>query len=175
MTSRLFKRAVLCVGLLCLGGTVLAADYKIGYVNPARLLQGSPQAEAAMQALEREFAPRRRELETKQSEIKAMEDRLSKDGAVMSEGERGKIERSVYEQQRDLKRNSDEYQEDLNFRRNEELGKIQRQLVEAIQVIAKDQKYDLIVSEGVIHASEQIDITTLVIEQLKKTTGAAAK
>ncbi|MCC6202867.1 MAG: OmpH family outer membrane protein [Gammaproteobacteria bacterium] len=156
--------------LLC--GASVAAEYKIGFVNSARLLQGSPQAEAATQALEREFAPRRRELETKQNEIKTMEDRLNKDGAVMSESERVKLERNLVEQQRELKRRAEEFQEDVNFRRNDELGKIQRQFMEAIQVIAKEQKYDLIVSEGVIYASEQMDITGAVLEQLKKTTAA---
>ena len=147
---------------------VRAADYKIGYVNPVRALQGAPQAEGALQALEKEFAPRRRELESMGKDITGMEDRLKKDGAIMSESERSRLERDIYNKKRDFKRDTDEYQEDLNFRRNEELGKIQRQLVAAIQAIARDQHFDLIVGEGVIFSSDTLDITNTVIDQLKK-------
>lgn len=160
--------AALAAGMLLLCGSSLAAEYKIGFVNPARLLQESPQATAATQALEKEFAPRQRDLEAKQKELKTMQDRLNKDGAVMSESERGKLERNLYEQQRDFQRKRDELQEDLTYRRNDELGKIQRQFVEVIQLIAKEQKFDLIVSEGVIYSSEQMDITAAVLDQLKK-------
>lgn len=144
-----------------------AADLKIGYVNPVRALQGAPQAEDALKKLEREFAPRRRELESADQEIKGMEERLTKDGAIMSESERTRLEREIFNKRRQLKRDSDEFREDLNFRRNEELGKIQRRLLEAIQKIAQDKKYDLIVGEGVIHASDKVDITDDIIKALK--------
>jgi outer membrane protein len=179
LATKRFKKwglsAVLLSATLCLpGAPAQAQQYKIGYVNPVRALQGSPQAQSALQALEREFTPRRRELEGVDTEIKGMEQRLSKDAAIMSESERSNLERSIYDKKRDFQRDSEEYQEDLNFRRNEELGKIQRQLLEAIQAIAKAQQFDLIVGEGVIHASEKIDITDQVIEQLKRSTAQPA-
>jgi hypothetical protein len=41
-------------------------------------------------------------------------------------------------------------------------------IVEAIQSIAAEQKYDLVLGEGVIFASKAVDITDLVIDRLKK-------
>jgi outer membrane protein len=35
-------------------------------------------------------------------------------------------------------------------------------------MLAKEDKYDLIVSDGVIYASDRIDITGKVLERLKK-------
>lgn len=151
--------------------SALAADYKIGVVNAVRVLEAAPQAEVAKKKLEQEFAARDKELLSTQKELKTSEDRLAKDGAIMSESERARLEKDVYNKRRDLKRNSDEFREDVNFRRNEEFGKIQRSIVETIQQIAQEQKFDLVLGEGVIFASKAVDITDTVIERLKKSGG----
>jgi outer membrane protein len=86
----------------------------------------------------------------------------------MSEQERTKLERDIVAKQRDLKRDQDEFREDLNFRRNEEFGKIQKRVVIAIQKIAKENNFDVVLGEGVIFASPKVDISGLVIDYLKK-------
>ncbi len=150
------------------GAPAMAADYKIGVVAAVRVLEAAPQAEAAKKKLESEFAGKDKLLVAKQKELKALEDRAAKDGAIMSETERTRLERDIIEKRRELKRDSDEFREDVNFRRNEEFAKIQKQIVEAIQTIASEQKYDLVLGEGVIYASKAVDITDMVIERLKK-------
>lgn len=150
------------------GAPASAADYKIGVVAAVRVLEAAPQAEVAKKKLESEFAGKDKLLMAKQKELKALEDRAAKDGAIMSETERTRLERDLIEKRRELKRDSDEFREDVNFRRNEEFGKIQKQIVEAIQTIAAEQKFDLVLGEGVIFASKAVDITDLVIERLKK-------
>ena len=90
-----------------------------------------------------------------------------KDGAVMSEGERDKLERDIISARRDLRRDQTDFRDDLNLRRNEELGKLQRQVAETIRTLAKDQNFDVIVGEGVYYASERIDITDQVVKRLK--------
>ncbi len=70
------KTATLSLLLLATGAMpfgVAQAQAKIGVVNVGRLLQESPQAQAASQALEGEFANRRRELETQQKDRKQNE------------------------------------------------------------------------------------------------------
>ncbi|MDD2801761.1 MAG: OmpH family outer membrane protein, partial [Methylococcales bacterium] len=59
-----------------------------------------------------------------------------------------------------------EFSEDFNVRRNEELGKLQRRIVEAIRGIAKEQGYDLLLTDGVIYSNEEIDITEQVQKKL---------
>lgn len=162
--------------VLCLLATVVlaapnaaqAADYRIGVVNAVKVLESAPQAEAARAKLEKEFAPRDRKLVEDQKDLKKMEDRLAQDGAIMSQAERDKLHNEVINRRRELKRNQDEFRDDLNFRRNEEFGKIQRLVVDAIQAVAKEGKYDLIMGEGVIYASKRVDITQKVIDHLKQ-------
>ncbi len=125
-------------------------------------------ADVARKKLEKEFATRDRELVAAQKGLKGLEDRMVKDGAIMSETERSRLERDIVNKRRELKRDSDEFREDVNFRRNEEFGKIQRDIVEAIREVAKAQKYDLVLGEGVIYASPPVDITDSIIKHLKK-------
>jgi outer membrane protein len=153
--------------------TYAEETYKIGAVNATRILQESPQAEAAIKMLEKEFSPRDKGLVAAQKKIKALEDKFNKDRAIMSEQERSKLERELVAQKRDLKRSQDEFREDLNFRRNEEFGKIQKRVVVAIQKIAKENNYDVILGEGVIFASAKVDISGLVIDYLKKEVNTA--
>ncbi len=156
------------LGAALASSNLAAADYKIGVVQAVRVLEAAPQAEAAKKKLEAEFAGKDKALVAKQKELKALEDRSAKDGAIMSESERARLERDLANVRRELKRDSDEFRDDVNFRRNEEFAKIQKQIVEAIQVIAAEQKYDLVMGEGVIFASKAVDITDLVIDRLKK-------
>jgi outer membrane protein len=155
-------------GSVALTSNVAAADYKIGVVQAVRVLESAPQADAAKKKLETEFAGKDKSLVSKQKELKALEDRAAKDSAIMSESERARLERDVMNMRRELKRDSDEFRDDVNFRRNEEFAKIQKMIVEAIQSIASEQKYDLVLGEGVIFASKAVDITDLVIDRLKK-------
>lgn len=152
---------------LCLPALALA-EVKVGFVNTVKLMEEAPQAKAAISKMEAEFAPREKELVAMQKDIKAAEDKLSRDSAVLSDSERGKLERDLVSQKRDFKRSQDEFREDLNIRRNEELSKLQRRLYDAIVDLAKAENYDLIVSEGVVFASTRIDITDAVLTRLKQ-------
>ena len=169
MGKGVYKAVVWLAGIVLLAGAgTAAAEIKIGIVNPAVLLEKSPQAEAARKRLEREFAPRDRELVRRQKELRKLEERLARDGAVMSEAERRKLEREIRSRRRDIKRAQDEFREDFNIRRNEEFGKLQRQVYRAIVSLAKEEKYDLILGDGVLYAGKKVDITNRVLQRLKE-------
>lgn len=155
--------------LLPLAGASAANDIKIGFVNTAKLLDKAPQAEAARDRLEQEFAPRDRDLVTEQRALRKKEDELANDSGLMSESQRRDLEREILALRRELKRSQEAFREDFNFRRNEELNKLQRQIYEAIVELAKENGFDLIVNDGaVIYASDQVDITNKVLERLAK-------
>jgi len=158
-------KIALFLGLL-LASNVSYADLKIGFVNIPAVLEKAPQAEKAKKRLEQEFSPRDKQLVAQQKEIQNMDDRMTKDAAVMGESARANLEKDILNKKRDAKRAQQEFSEDFNARRNEELGKLQRRIVEAIREIAKDQNFDLLLTDGVIYASEQIDITAQVQQKL---------
>jgi outer membrane protein len=179
--ARLSSRLIIGSSILA-GMTLLAplgaaqAEAKIAVVNVPRLLEEAPQAKSAMQALQDEFAPRQKEIVQQQKDLKAKEDKLNRDGAVMAENERRNAEKDLRDGQRELARKQNEYVEDLNLRRNEEIGKLQRSLLQEVQAFARTSSYDLIVGEGVLYVNESMDITAQVLSALQaryKATGGA--
>lgn len=171
LDNRIKRTAVIATLALSLGATaaVGAAELKIGVVNAAAVMEKAPQAEAARSKLEKEFAPRNDELVAQQKQLKQMEDRLSRDGAVMSDDQRRSLERDILSTRRDVKRAQDEFRDDLNIRRNEELSKLQRQISDAIESLAKEQNFDVILTNAnVIYSSKRVDITEDVVQRLLK-------
>lgn len=148
--------------------TAAAVDIRLGVVNFRNAMEVMAQQENLKQTLQKEFASRERKLSDAQKKLKQMEDRLAKDGSIMSDSERAKLDRDLNSGKRELKRDFDEYREDRAIRENEEVQKLQKQVVDTIRAIAKEEGYDLIVGEGVIYASDKVDVTQRVVERLKK-------
>ena len=144
-----------------------SAEIKVGVVNFQKLMEEAPQVKSAMQALQNEFGPRQRELVSMQNDLKAKDERLSKEAAVMAEADRVKAEKSLRDQQREFSRKGGEFQDDLSTRKNEELGKVQRYLLQEIQAYSSAQGFDLVLGEGVFYAKPPLDITAQVLEVLK--------
>ncbi|MCU7937724.1 MAG: OmpH family outer membrane protein [gamma proteobacterium symbiont of Bathyaustriella thionipta] len=144
------------------------AEQKIAFVNQAKLLQKAPQAESARNKLQKEFSKRDKSLVSLQKQIIKNEEKLKKDAAILSSAELNKLKRKIILLRRDLERDKLAFKEDVSIRQNEELVKLQKSVLKSIQAIAQKEKYDLIISEGVIYASKQIDITDKILAQLKK-------
>lgn len=160
--------ALVAALLLAAGPQAAVAEVSVAFVNTQRVLEEAPQAGAAGDKLQQEFAPREAELVAAQKRYKALEEKLSRDGAVMSESERRKLERDIVLQQRELKRAREAFNEDLNIRRNEELANLQREVASAIIQLAKENKFDIILEAGVVFASDRVDITDMVLKRLNR-------
>lgn len=158
------------IGLLSLSfcQTLSAKDLKMGVVDIARVLEESPQAAKAREALQQEFTPREQRLVETQKKIQNLEEQLGRDSAIMSEGERTKLERNILSKKRDFKRNQEEFRDDLNFKRNEILEKLQRNLIDSIRKFAKEEGFDILFAEGVIYADDSLNITEQMLQELKK-------
>jgi len=165
-----FLTIALMVPLLAQTTAQAADGIKIGFVNSTVLLEQAPQAERAKQKLEQEFSVREGELRDLRQEIQDLENRLNRDGVTMSETERGNLERELNRKLRDLQREQSNFRDDLNLRKNEELGKLQRLVLEAIREVARDQGYDLVLSEGVVYSVDRVELTKDVLDRLEQKT-----
>ncbi len=155
------------MALLAMSGTVAAQNAKVGFVDVGRLLEDSPQAVAARQKLQNEFAPRNEELEKLHKEVSELAQKLTNESDVMSEEKRLDQEREVQRRRRDFERKRDEVREDLAIRRNEELGKLQDEVNAVVAEIANEEGFDLILTQAVsLYASKRIDITDRVLKKM---------
>ncbi len=159
---------LLALGLCGLMGSQQAsAEIKVGYVDFQKLMAEAPQVKSAMQALQNEFGPRQRELVAIQNDLKTRDEKLAKEGAIMAEADRAKAEKQLRDQQREFSRKGGEFQDDLSTRKNEEIGKVQRYLLEEIRTYSSAQGFDLVLGEGVFYSKPQLDITAPILEVLK--------
>lgn len=166
MRSSLITLAgALCIALASTAAAQ-AADYKIGFVNTERLFREAAPAKRAQGKLEKEFAARDQELGKLARQVRDLQALLDKEGATMSEADRRNKERDLANLSRDMQRAQREFREDLNLRRNEELASVQERANKVIQQIAEAEKFDLILQDPVVYASQRIDITEKVIKAL---------
>lgn len=163
--KKILQGMILAAGLAVAGAA--AADIKVGFVNLGQISTEAPQAKAATERLKREFEPREQEIAAMQRDLKQLEEKLSRDAALMSDSERSRTEHDLRARDREVRRMVDELREDVNIRRNEELGKLQRQISETVQKLAKEENFDLILIDGVMYVSDPIDITQKVLDRLK--------
>src|ERR1700680_1511943 len=101
------------------------ADLKIGVVNYAKLMQESPQAKAAQEALRGEFAGKQKDLQNQQQALKTKEESLQRDSATMSADQRSQAERDLRDGNRELQLKVQQYQDDFTPRQNAELSHLQ--------------------------------------------------
>lgn len=160
--------AAIFIAALVAAPAAAFAETKIGVVKLNRLFEEAPQALALQRSLTEEFAPRERDIRTKREELAGMEEKLQQGDGFLSEDERRRLEQSFRDGQRDLQRAQNEFVEDLNLRRNERLGDLQRLFVSEIQAYGQAQKLDLVIVEGFIHASDNVDITQQVLQVLQR-------
>jgi outer membrane protein len=155
---------------LMFAANISYAELKIGFVNVPKVLEKAPQAEKAKQRLEKEFSPRDKQLVAQQQEIAKLDEKFNKDASVMGDAAKRKLEADITAKKRDAMRAQKEFSEDFNLRRNEELGKLQRRIIDAIKELAKEENFDLLLTDGVIYSNDEIDVTARVQAKLAKFT-----
>lgn len=161
-----FTLAAVAVAALVSGAANAQGNLKIGVINVGRLLEQSPQTETVTKKLQDEFAPRQRDITAMRQRLQTQQETFQRDAPVMGEDERLSLERQIRDAQRELQRTENEYLEDLNIRRNEEVGKLQREVLQRVQDYARAQQYDLVIADA-IYVSTAVDITEKVLTALR--------
>ncbi len=161
-------KTLIVVAAAVLFSNAHSAEYKIGYVDIAKILNEAPASKSAQIKLEQEFSPRNKQLESKAKKIKKQKEKLQKESDIMSKDQIESLKRKIMKSERDLQRDANEAQEDFKLRRRDELGKIESRLKEVILLIAESGKYDLILTNAdVTYASDKtsINITDKVLKK----------
>jgi len=144
---------------------VMAQQLRVGYVDMKQVLDNAPQVLAGREKLDLEFRPRNETIEFQERQVQSMEDRLAM--GDLTDDARTRLERELREMQRNVNRQKEDLRDELSFRRTEEVQKLEDQINQAVEQIARDSGYDLILSSPVIYADPSLDITQMVLDQLR--------
>lgn len=158
--------------LALLSPTILLAEppqrqVRIAVIDPNRIVEESPQYDAARNMLSEEAQKREAALRQQQDEIDRLDAQLERDGALMSEDEIKRLRNDIRARTRRLRYAKAEVQEDFALRQTELRTTLVKQVEEVVEQVAKDKEIDLILSEGVVYFSQRVDISAEVIEKLK--------
>jgi outer membrane protein len=148
--------------------------FRIGFVNPDRVLREALPAKAAQAKLEAEFLKREKDLTAQGEALKAASEKFEREASTLTEAQRIARQRALVDQDRDFQRRRREFQEDLNARKNEELQQVYERANRVVKQVAEAEKYDAILQEA-IYINPKHDITEKVIKALNASTSAGGK
>ena len=157
--------ALLIISLISLG---LHAAEKLAFINPAVLMEKSPQAKSAAETMKNEFKDREVKLREQVTEIQAMEQKYQNDSAIMSEEQRKKAEESIIQSKRKFQFDQQSLKEDVQKRRNQLIQDVQKNISSVIREYGKTHGYDFIFTDGVAFASDAVNITDDILKELEK-------
>jgi outer membrane protein len=174
---------VAAVFALALSGYAQQAPPKVGVISVQGAIVGTKDGQKASQQLETKFAPKKKDIETRQTELAQMQDQYSKGGNLMSEDKRSQLARDIDEKKKRLERDVQDAQEELNAEQQRVLQSLGQRMMAVIEKYAKDNGYSVILDVSnpntpVLYASSGIDITQDIISLYDKTStngGPAAK
>jgi outer membrane protein len=150
---------------LCAGSVQAQETFRVGFVNPDRVLREAQPAKAAQAKLEAEFTKRDKDLQAQGEALKAASERFEREAPTLADSQRAQRQRQLIDQDREFQRKRREFQEDLNARKNEELQAVYERANRVVKQVAEAEKYDAILQEA-IYINPKHDITDKVIKAL---------
>ena len=145
-----------------------AADLKIGVVSVERILTEAPQVDAINTSMLERFGGKRDELKALEVEITKLQENYKRNELVMTEDKLNNLKKDIITKIQKLKQTEAVLSQEVGTVRNQELAVLQQQVKSIIDEIAKQGKYDLILSEGgVAYVNDKLDITVMVLDKMK--------
>jgi len=141
------------------------APSRIGFVFTERLM--TKMAKAADAKIQAEFSKRQKTNEEMVTKFKQMSEKFDADAPRLTDIERTRRARELFDMEKDVQRMNREFQEDLMQRKSEERAAIATKAFKLIEQIAEQEKLDAVLQEAA-WSSPRIDITDKILKQLDK-------
>lgn len=160
--------------LLILGITVTGllsasawAEVKIAVVDVQKAILSSEQAKIYMTQIQQEFKSEQDEIRDLQSAAAALLERLQKDGEVMSDSEKRKLQVQIEDKNNDFVYLRNKLQKQIEDRQQELFAGIDQKVQKAIEDLVLAEDYDMILPrQAALYVADLYDITRKVTEKL---------
>jgi outer membrane protein len=189
--SRSFSLTKNCIFLpaVALGAALLAQAQtgapqtppptKVGIIHIQNAIISTKDGQKAAAELTTKFAPKKSELEKKQSSIAQLQDQLRKGSNTMSEEAKQKLMREIDQTTKSLNRESEDAQAELDQEQNKVMQELGQRIMAVIIKYARDNGYAVILDVSsqqtpVLYASDGIDITQDIIALYDKNAPSAS-
>ncbi len=154
---------------LCLLVPFSEADQRVAVIDSEAAVTQSDAAKRYEKTAEAKFAPRIKNLNAIEAEVKQMQQQLEKDGPTLTKAQVESRSLEIRRKFEDLQMQGQQLRQEKAQSDQAELSKIRPQLQKAINEVAEAEKFDLILEKRVTHfVKPEYDITRKVIERLNK-------
>jgi len=142
-----------------------AAELKIGYIIPQRLIAETKVGKKAAAELKKKMESANSDLQKKMADVKALQKDLEKRAMVLSDSERKKASDQMEKELVEAKRMKEDFQRSLQKAEGTVMGKVNEYLRGVIQEFGKKNGYDLILDAStLLYISDKADLTDQVIK-----------
>lgn len=142
---------------------------KIGVVNLDALIVESPQGREENDRISEFFAPRQRDFNARQTELRELEELLERDAETMGTDQLRDAERKRRELRREVQQMFEALQEDIQVERNTSNQDLLNIFLVHVRQVAEENEYDLVLTTGVVYFSDAVNITPQVLGALQET------
>ena len=164
---RLIK--VFLVGFLLVIGSAANAAQKIGVVDIRNAMFSSNAAREFSEALKNDYAKDEQEIKKVGEQAQKLQDRIKKDGAMMSDSERSKLVSDLEEKAKEFNYLKNKFESAVNKRKQDFLRESKPKLDQALVKVAKDNKVTILLpKEATIWVEDSLDLTQKLIDILNK-------
>ncbi|TGE84139.1 molecular chaperone [Pseudoalteromonas sp. KS88] len=163
--------AIALLATLMMGTSVSAFAHKVGIVDMQEIYKQIPQMAKVEQTLQAEFAERRQEIEKLQGDIRFEAEKFKRESTTMSQAQKDALREKVEGMQKNLAEKGRPLEQEIKMRQNQELAKVQKLIIDAIQTVAKDGKYDEVkVKDTTVYFNPKTvsDLSEKVVEKVSK-------
>jgi outer membrane protein len=145
------------------------APQKVAVLDMAGALFNSDKAKAIDEQLKSETSDDEQKVRTLADQGRVLQEKMQKDAAVMSDADKSKIQQQLEEINVQYQFLVQKLQNLVNERRQQFQQTYAPNLVQAIQEVVEEGKYDLVLrADAVLHFENSYDITAKVTEKLNK-------
>ena len=166
------KKILLSLSIIALSSSVFcvsAADLKVGVVNFQQVLQNYPKVKATDEKLKKQFAPQQEKLVGMQKQLNDEISKYNRDGAIMKDSDKKATEGKIREQANKFQVAQGDFQKKVSEARNDAMKTIEKDISEIVNMIAKNQHFNLILAKATVaYNDSEFDLTDQVIKKLKK-------
>jgi len=170
MFRRIFLAAALIFAVAGTSSSVyvkdaFAKEYKIGYVDLARVFDEYKKTKESEKALEDKAKAKEKERQTMLDEMKKLKD----EQAILSEKAKAEKQGIIENKIKALQDFERKTRDDLVKERNDMLSTILKQIEGVVNVYATETGYDIILnSRTILFGAEQYDVTNEILRRLNK-------
>jgi outer membrane protein len=155
------------------------ATTKVGVVNIQAALTATKDGQKAATELEGKRAPRTKDLEKKQSDIRTLQESLNRGGNAMSEQAKAELVRNIDSKTKSFNRELEDAQSEWDQEQQKVLQDLGQKMMAIIDKYAKDNGYSVILDVSnpqtpVLYASNTIDITKDIVDLYDKNAASLA-